>query len=153
MKLSPFSQLVAWCLALALPPSSLATPDWISYPLSIVSQFETPTTFESIAVRSNGELLLTSTASPYLFQVSPLFENRYVPVAQIPHVRSLLGIAELEENIFYVIGANMTGLTTDPGTNSVWRVDLRGVSKDSLSNETSPMAEVTLVAALEKLEP
>ncbi|KAI9045186.1 uncharacterized protein KD926_009600 [Aspergillus affinis] len=44
----------------------------------------------------------------------------------------------------------MTGLTIDPGTNSVWRVDHRNVSKDSVSNETSPMAEVTLVAALEK---
>lgn len=79
-------------------------------------------TLENIAVRSNGDILATSVASPTLFGLSSQGEHPPIPIAEISGVTGLLGIAELEEDVFYVVGSNLTA-TED--SNGVWRVDIR----------------------------
>ncbi|KAK7721213.1 hypothetical protein SLS64_001509 [Diaporthe eres] len=79
-------------------------------------------TLENIALRSNGDILATSVASPTLFGLSPQGEHPPFPIAEIPGVTGLLGIAELEEDVFYVVGSN---LTSTEDSNGVWRVDIR----------------------------
>lgn len=79
-------------------------------------------TLENLALRSNGDILATSVASPTLFGLSSQGEHPPVPIAEIPGVTSLLGIAELEKDVFYVVGSN---LTSTENSNGVWRVDIR----------------------------
>ncbi|PYI02682.1 hypothetical protein BO78DRAFT_453409 [Aspergillus sclerotiicarbonarius CBS 121057] len=148
MKLSLPPLILHYSLALTLPLSSLSTPTPIpqqNYPLSLISEFPTPQTFENIAVQSTGNLLLTSTTSPTLFQVSPFSNNnnnnKSTPIAQIPETQGLLGIVELEENIFYIASSNITTNGSVPGSNNIWRVDLRSVTDNSVER-----GEVSLIA-------
>lgn len=79
-------------------------------------------TLENLALRSNGDILATSVASPKLFGLSAQGDHPPVPVTEIAGVNGLLGIVELEEDVFYVIGSN---LTSTEYSNGVWRVDIR----------------------------
>lgn len=79
-------------------------------------------TLENLALRRNGDILATSVASPTLFGVSSQGWTPPIPVAEIPGVTGLLGIAELEKDVFYVVGSN---LTSTENSNGVWRVDIR----------------------------
>ncbi|PLB54744.1 hypothetical protein P170DRAFT_460790 [Aspergillus steynii IBT 23096] len=114
-----------------------------SYPLSLISRFSSPQTFENIAVKSNGHLLLTSTTSPTVFEVSPFFENRNLPLVEIPQAQGLLGIVELEEDVFYVASSNITASRGTPGSNAVWRIDLRNATARSTGGEVSLVANIT----------
>ena len=79
-------------------------------------------TLENIAVRSNGDILATSVASPKLFRLSSQGDHPVIAVAEISGVTGLLGITELEKDVFYVLGSN---LTSSEDSNGVWRVDMR----------------------------
>ncbi|THX93098.1 hypothetical protein D6D03_10214 [Aureobasidium pullulans] len=85
---------------------------------------------ENLAVRHNGDVLVTSIRSNTLFQVSPSRNTTASEVVQIPDVTGLTGIVELEKDVFYVAGTNLTGSSSSPGSNGVWRVDLRNSSID-----------------------
>lgn len=67
-------------------------------------------------------ILATSVASPTLFGLSSQGELPPFPIAEIPGVTGLLGIAEFEEDVFYVVGSN---LPSTENSNGVWRVDIR----------------------------
>lgn len=107
-------------------------PSALSFPTSCIWQNATniatlqvvpnTQTLENIAVRSSGDILVTSVASPTLFGLSTRGDHPPVPVAEIPGVTGLLGIAELEKDVFYVVGSN---LTSTEDSNGVWRVDIR----------------------------
>ncbi|GKT44600.1 uncharacterized protein ColSpa_04781 [Colletotrichum spaethianum] len=97
---------------------------------------------ENIAVQRNGNILVTSVASSTLFGLSSRGEHPPIPVAQVPVVTGLLGITELEKDIFYVIGSN---LTSTENSNGVWRVDLRDFQVSWNSTILQP-ASVSLVA-------
>lgn len=79
-------------------------------------------TLENLALRSNGDILATSVASPKLFGLSAQGDHPPVPITEIAGVNGLLGIVELEKDVFYVIGSN---LTSTEDSNGVWRVDIR----------------------------
>ncbi|THV82463.1 hypothetical protein D6D27_08387 [Aureobasidium pullulans] len=85
---------------------------------------------ENLAVRHNGDVLVTSIRSNTLFQVSSSRNTTASEVVQIPDVTGLTGIVELEKDVFYVAGTNLTGSSSSPGSNGVWRVDLRNSSID-----------------------
>ena len=82
-------------------------------------------TLENIALKQSGDILVTSVSSNVLYQVSQNGSYPPVAVASIPGASALLGIAELERDVFYVIGSQFAGGTAAPGSNSVWRVNLR----------------------------
>lgn len=83
------------------------------------------TSLENIAVRQCGDILVTSVSSNALYQVSHNSSYPPVAVATIANASSLLGITELEEDVFYVIASQISGVLAAPGSNSVWRVNLR----------------------------
>lgn len=101
-------------------------------------------TLENIALRGNGDILVTSVASPTLFGLSSQGENTPVPVAEIPGVTGLLGIAELEKDVFYVVGSN---LTSTEDSNGVWRVDIRNFQAAEDGNIIQP-ASTSLVTRI-----
>jgi hypothetical protein len=93
---------------------------------------------ENLAVRHDGTILVTSLDSPGVFLVSSRQSNPPVLVAQVPGVNATLGIAELEEDVFYVIASNVTGFTAT--NNEIWRLDMR-------SFDTTATADLSLVAS------
>ncbi|WYZ36980.1 hypothetical protein EsH8_II_000486 [Colletotrichum jinshuiense] len=79
-------------------------------------------TLENIAVRGNGDILVTSVTSPTLFALSPRQDHAPVPVVEVSGFSGLLGIVELEKDIFYLVSSN---LTSTEDSNGVWKADLR----------------------------
>jgi hypothetical protein len=104
----------------------------VAHSVKKVFQFAFPTWVENIAVRANGDLLVT------LLPVTPLAaaELRLVdPSANPPtskliysfngtNITGLLGIAELEHDVFAFVAGTIPQTAT-PGVYSIWKADLR----------------------------
>ncbi|KAG6991200.1 hypothetical protein G7Y79_00055g089760 [Physcia stellaris] len=88
-------------------------------------QFPPNTWLENLAVRSNGQVLVTLVTSPDLYLVDPSKPDP-VLVHKFTNHLSLLGIAELEHDIFYVIAANYSQPDNHntPGACAVYQVDM-----------------------------
>ena len=93
-----------------------------------LAQFPNATWIENLAVRSNGQILVTLLTSPDLFQINP-FDPTCPPqlVAQFPSALGTLGIAEIEEDVFAIAKGNFSAATgpVNPHSFSVWKADLR----------------------------
>ncbi len=93
-----------------------------------LSQFPNLTWIENIAVRSNGKLLVTLFSSPELYQIDP-FKPNPTPelVARFPGALGILGITELDDDVFAITKGNFSSETgnVDPASFSVWKADLR----------------------------
>lgn len=90
-----------------------------------VWQFPNDTWIENIAVRSNGQLLVTLLTVPELYQVDPAGAQEPKLVYRFPQALGLFGIAELETDVFGVISSNFTAgkianltAANTPGTSS-----------------------------------
>lgn len=98
-----------------------------SHPLSVEIIFEFPrgTWIENLAIRSNGLILANLLSAPEIYQVDPKTRTASL-AAKIPAATGLLGIAEIEKGVYYVVAGNysLATLTTNAGTFSVWRVDV-----------------------------
>lgn len=71
-----------------------------------VYQFPFPTWVENLAIRStNGKVLVTVMTSPQIFEIDP---TKPLPTAKLiytfPNILAILGIAEIEPDIFVVVG-------------------------------------------------
>lgn len=121
-RILPIPRLIAFFLQVSTALSHLNTSN---YSLSVIDTFNVPSSFENIATRHNGHLILTSTTSATLYQVFPHEKKKSLAIATIPEVTSLLGITELESDVFYVAAANVSGATGSRGSNSIWKIDLR----------------------------
>ncbi|KAH6697302.1 hypothetical protein F5X68DRAFT_238685 [Plectosphaerella plurivora] len=96
-------------------------------PLTVLDTIPLPTSLENLAVRQNGEIIVTSLASSSVFIVSP-GGSETAPVVssvELPGVGAMSGIVELEDDVFYIIGLNLTGFSATPGTTALWELDLR----------------------------
>ncbi|KAJ5696853.1 hypothetical protein N7536_007265 [Penicillium majusculum] len=129
----------------ALFQLSLALPRHVTtnYALTVIKNVTQPQTFENIATRHNGQLLLTSTVSPKVYQVDPFRQRAMKAIVDIPHTAGLFGIAELEEDVFYVISANQTGVQGVPDSNFVWKFDVRDRQTERAPISPSIVANVS----------
>ncbi|KJZ77924.1 hypothetical protein HIM_02561 [Hirsutella minnesotensis 3608] len=96
----------------------------------VLYQFPTTSWIENIAVRRNGNLLVTQNApEAALFTLQrPWSQTPSVKILQkFPSVTGLLGIAEPSPDLFVVVGCNST-MPGQPvnGTAETWLVDFRG---------------------------
>ena len=112
--------LISWSHAIPTIPVSNSAPAF-----KTLHDVPGTTGLENIAIRRSGDILVTSVSSNVLYQVSHNSSYRPIAVATIPNASSLLGITELEKDVFYVIGSRISGVAAAPGSNSVWRVNLR----------------------------
>ena len=100
-----------------------------AYPIRELYQFpnNTFTHIENIAVRPNGQLLLTLITAPEVFLFNTLDKNPSPKLLhKFPHATSLTGIAETAPDVFAVVAGNYTyekyqGM---PGSFSVWSIDM-----------------------------
>ncbi|KAL3421777.1 hypothetical protein PVAG01_05933 [Phlyctema vagabunda] len=130
----------------AIAQTTTRSPD---YNIETMHEFPNPTWLENIAVRSNGQILVTQLAStpttPFVWLVDPTKSWDPILVADIPDAAGVLGIAELEDDVFYVVAGRGTLVEIVPGSNAIWRVDLRTLLISSNGTVTQP-AEITRVA-------
>jgi len=123
----------------------------------IIHEFPDGTWIENIAVRKNGQLLVTDLVQPNLYLIDPVISalNATSPgTATLIHdfspESSLLGITEVNPDHFYVIVGNVSFAPPyGAGTYSVWSVDLQSYS--STANTGSAIKEVTLISGSELL--
>jgi len=102
-------------------------------PSKVLHQFPFPTWIENIAVRSNGDLLLTLLTTPELYLIRPSNPGGPILVHKFDEVSALTGIIEIKEDVFYVGGGNFTLQPWSSGadTYQVFEVDLTSFDKDS----------------------
>ncbi len=110
-----------------------------SLPIRTLYQFPQGTWIENIAVRPNGQLLLTLVNTPELYILDPTLGAPPTLVYRFPGALALTGIAEFSPDVFAVTVGNYSltsGLT--PGSWAVWRVDLRGYSASFPNDSVTP---------------
>ncbi|TFB01464.1 hypothetical protein CCMA1212_006878 [Trichoderma ghanense] len=120
----------------ALCGVSLASPSAPPLrPVSTLFEFPNPSYIENLAVRSNGQILISdlSTSQLTLFDPSPSGPKKPVFVHDFTESLALAGIAEYEPDVFAVITGNFSFTSDVPsaGTWIVWSLDLRGADISS----------------------
>ncbi|KAK7955226.1 hypothetical protein PG988_015920 [Apiospora saccharicola] len=92
---------------------------------------------ENIAIRASGELLLTLLNTPHVDQIDPSLPDP-TPVhvydfTGVPRAASVLGIAEIDSDIFAVAVGNYSIETgaSEPGSWAVWRLDVAGGNENN----------------------
>lgn len=102
-----------------------------------VFQFANGTWIENIAVRRNGDLLVTLIDRPELYLIDPQHGSaRRIGDFEEAEALSLLGITETAPDVFAVVAGNfsISAATSIPKTYSVWQVDFnRGGRCDKIS--------------------
>jgi hypothetical protein len=108
-------------------------------PVRTIHEFSNDTFLENLAVRSNGQILLSPLNIPSLYIIDPLQNgvSTATIVHTFPEALGLAGIAEYEPDVFALITGSFSFATGDTGAGSwtVWSVDLRGVQLEN--NELS----------------
>ncbi|KAH8909323.1 hypothetical protein BR93DRAFT_924335 [Coniochaeta sp. PMI_546] len=98
-------------------------------PIRQIYTFPKNTFIENIAVRSNGNLLLTSMSVIDLFSVDPTVQNPTASVLHtFPNSTGLSGITEIAPDIFAVVTGtwDLAATRAAPGSLAIWTVDLTG---------------------------
>ena len=119
------------------------------HPIRWIYFFPRGAWIENIAVRPNGQLLLTrlDTSELYLFDFASR-DPHPVLVYRFPNALALTGIAEIAPDVFAISAGNYTQASgPTPGSWAVWRVDLSGWSSTP-SNETSTTLAATQVSKI-----
>jgi hypothetical protein len=101
-------------------------------PSELVHQFPKPTWIENIAVRSNGDILVTLLTSPELYHISPSTKEA-VLVHKFDGFLALTGIIEVKDDVFYIGAGNfhLQTFTNEQGSYKIYEVDMTGFSNTS----------------------
>ena len=105
-------------------------------PISIYN-WTSPVGGENLAQRPNGNLVVTVTGAPDLYQIDPSQTGTEAAsvIYSFEGYQSLWGIVQPQPDIFYVISANASSPPTyrpPLGTNTLWRIELTSAG-DTLS--------------------
>ncbi|CZR67663.1 uncharacterized protein PAC_17562 [Phialocephala subalpina] len=116
-------------------------------PLSshVVHQFPLPTFIENLAIRPNGQILITVVNTASLILLDPSVPTPApVVIHKFDDVLAVTGIIELEPDVFYVAIGNFDLMKGNEfGSYSIWKVDMNEFEKEG-------KAEVEKIASLEK---
>ncbi|PTB41640.1 uncharacterized protein TrAFT101_009751 [Trichoderma asperellum] len=149
MALRSTISLLAFCSA-----SLAATPSHDS--VRTLYEFPKPSYIENLAVRSNGQILITGLSTPQLFLFDPSATGPSKPliVHEFDQSLGLAGIAEYQPDVFAVISGNTSFTTTVQvaGTWNVWSVDLRGV-EISTKNGQAQLSSPPVVKKIAHVKP
>lgn len=116
-------------------------------PVRTVFQFPKNTFVENLAVRLNGQILVSVLTTPQLFLFNSVQIGQPTLVHNFTGALGVSGIAEYEPDKFAVITGNFSFVTDDvgPGSWSVWSVDLRGVESQP-DNTLYPPPQIYKIA-------
>lgn len=117
-----------------------------TFETNVLHQFTSPSWAENLAVCDNGDILVTMIApSASLYRITnPQSSNPTTTLVHtFPNVESLLGIAELQPNIFVVVGTNASGVVAIPGTGFLWSVDFSASISSPIITEITALPQVS----------
>ncbi len=113
-------------------------------PARIVYDFPADTWIENLAVRSNGQIIVTEDTRPRIYQVDPFWSRKPILVHEFHETASILGIVETAPDVFHVCTANYSSKKLEGyGDAYIFRVDMRKFLPDRLGS-----AEITKIATL-----
>ncbi|MCJ1316732.1 hypothetical protein MMC15_002053 [Xylographa vitiligo] len=117
--------LLLTCLLLRSASGAQVLPFSNDSAAGVIWTFENGTWIENLAVRQNGEVLCTSLSKAALYLVNP-FEHVASLVHQFEPTEGLLGISEIENDVFVVASANVSLATSQayPASAKMWKVDM-----------------------------
>lgn len=115
--------LICVLFTLLVPIKSAPVPG--DNAVGVVWTFPNETWIENLAVRQNGEILATSLSRNAVYLVDP-FEHTATTVHQFGPGNGVLGIAEIENDIFALATAdiNLKTSSATKGSNKIWRLDM-----------------------------
>ncbi|KAL6901481.1 hypothetical protein GGI43DRAFT_422402 [Trichoderma evansii] len=141
--------LLAFCSA------SIATTESLDS-VRTLYEFSKDSYIENLAIRSNGQILVSDLSKPQLFLFDPSATGPSEPllVHEFDQSLGLAGIAEYQPDVFAVISGNTSFTTTVQvaGTWNVWSVDLRGV-EISTENGQAQLSSPPVVKKIAYVEP
>ena len=113
------------CICTLLVSLASALPLEYNDAVSVLWTFPNETWIENLAVRQNGAVLCTSINRAAIYQVDP-FSHVETIVHQFDSTDGTLGIAEVENDVFVVVTANISLATNAAwsGSAKIWKVDL-----------------------------
>lgn len=123
-------QLLAIFLLFSLPTSAVPqkpTPP-PEFPVHNITRFSTEHEVENLAVRRNGQILITTAApAAQLYQIDPCNIHPPILIENFPTVKGAFGVTELYLDIFYVATGNFSVQTLSgvPGSFVVFEVNMR----------------------------
>ena len=129
--LSSFLSLVlTFCSHTVLStPAPAPTPESFQLRTRDIYQFPNVGTWvENLAVRANGQLIISRLDEPTIQLVDPFAPGKEpVTIYTFPAALGALGIVEYAPDVFAVLVGNfsLTNLHPSPGTFVVWKVDMR----------------------------
>lgn len=105
---------------------------------------------ENLAVRPNGQILVTPLNLPQLWLVEPDLPGEAFLAYEFAEVVGLTGIVEYRPDVFAVITGNFSISTGDPGlgTWAIWSIDLDGVNITSNETTRASPPRVRQIAAI-----
>ncbi|GJN72574.1 quinoprotein amine dehydrogenase beta chain-like protein [Purpureocillium lilacinum] len=117
-----------------------------------IYQFPNGTWAENIAVRTNGNILVTVLSEPAIYEVNPYKKpvtSRLVH--RFPEYSSLFGIAEVATDVFAVAMGNFSLRSAPkPGSWAVWKVDLN--DDEASVSKVASIAEAELLNGMTVLD-
>ncbi|KAM3528361.1 hypothetical protein MY4038_005899 [Beauveria bassiana] len=128
MKSSLLLTLISFIGASFASDGQSCTPPQPQRQDGIVYQFENGTWVENIAVRANGNLLVTLIDRPELYEINPFERPTSAKlVYRFSEYVCLLGVIEVAPEVFTVVAGNFTRQTgPEPGTWAIWKADFGG---------------------------
>jgi hypothetical protein len=115
----------------------------------VLASFGNDTWAENLAVRANGQILVSRFDTPEVIQVDPTGHNEPVTVASWDSKTYLgcLGISETTPDKFYVITSGFldANFVLTSGVNSIWEIDM---TKFSMSKKTGAVESKATVSKL-----
>lgn len=112
-----------------------------------IYQFPNNTYVENLAVRPNGQILVSVLTSPQLWLIDPELPGRAVLVHEFPSVLGLSAIVEYQPDVFAVAGGNVSLSTGEAFVDSwsIWSLDLGGLnitSNESVSGQPPAVSQI-----------
>lgn len=117
-------------------------------------QFQPGTRLENIAVRGNGNLLVTLSDRPELYEVNPLNPTSPKLIHHFAGYSGLGGITEITPDVFTVNAGNATfaPITPIPKSFAVWKVDLSCEDRARVS-KVADMPDAIFLNGMTTLDP
>lgn len=124
-------------------------------PSRVVHQFPMPSWVENLAIRSNGQIVVTFSSAPEVFLVDPTDPSKTVLIHKFPDVSGMAGIIEVEHDKFYVAGGNfdLSTFVNQTGSYKLWEVDMTNFESDGKAavKEVMKLEKVGLPNGMEVL--
>lgn len=132
-------RLLASLVVAALPSLTLATnkPGFQQFEADVYTVYQFPDNgswISNVVSRPNNDLVVTRTDVPEVWAIK-VDEGTADQVATIPDVSSVIGLTRLDDDVYAVTAGNLdtATLTPEPGSFSVWKVQLDSNNDGSAS--------------------